>query len=116
MDIRKEVENQNRIIENEIYIKSIFLDILKNHEPHEVQGIEITKENLLSLNELAKFFSIQKKLKGEFEEIIKRYSSNVGWYINGDFYISLPKLISMRWVIEMIIPLTIFYLDKNEIM
>jgi hypothetical protein len=97
--------------------KRIFHEILNNYPFFKSDSFDVNKELIFSDDELVKFFSINKSKEGEFKFLLRKHSNSyneISLNINNNTYFSLPKLINCWELINLIIPLTIFYVPHHQ--
>jgi hypothetical protein len=70
---------------------------------------EINNEYLFSEEELKRIFHIFPGRDDIFSNVLKEFAARYVFFINKTKYYSLPKIIETYWVLERIVPLTMFW-------
>lgn len=112
-------------LEEQIHIRSIALDILKNWNAYRQSGNDIQKEFLFSISELADFFYIRIDKQDEVRNLLikahkyfqknkeKKGYSNISYNICGKIYFCLPNLLKIWPIVEKIILMSIYYTENK---
>ena len=112
-------------LEDQIHIRTIALDLLRNWNAYRQSGNDIHKEFLFSITELADFFYIRIDKQIEFEEMLTKAHkyfqknkgnhdfANISYNINGNIYFFMPNLLKVWPLVENIIVNSVYYIEKR---
>jgi len=108
-------------LNDQISIRMLALDIFKNWNCHRKSGNEISKEFLFSIEELQDLFYIRVDKQELFHELLAKAHKcfqkkkersgyhNISYMICGTIYFCVPNLLKIWWIVDQLIPLSIYY-------
>ena len=112
-------------LEDQVNIRMIALDILKNWNTYRQSGNDIHQELLFSISELADFFYIRTDSQGEFKELLTEAHSyfqknkgrygydNISYKICGNIYFCVPNLMKVWPIVDNMVALSVYYREKR---
>jgi hypothetical protein len=115
----------SRDFEDQILIRTIALDILRNWNSYRKSGHDIMSEFLFSIDELSDFFYIRIDKYDEFRELLikahkffqkkkdKYGYANISYKICGTIYFCVPNLLIQWPLVEQIILQSVYYTQER---
>lgn len=116
-----------RDLEDQITIRSVALDILRNWNAYRKSGNDIMKEFLFSITELSDFFYIRIDKQEEFKTLLEKAHKyfqknkekngygNISYTLCGTIYFCVPNLLKQWPLTENIILMSIYYNGEERL-